>query len=89
MIRINKININNYKSIYNSKDIVIEDRITVLAGKNESGKTNVLKALDTYYNDSFTEEDVPTKEITLNPTISVDFSILGKDFNNKFKKNWL
>ena len=75
MIRINKININNYKSIYNSKDIVIEDRITVLAGKNESGKTNVLKALDTYYNDSFTEEDVPTKEITLNPTISVDFSI--------------
>ena len=41
MIRINKININNYKSIYNSKDIVIEDRITVLAGKNESGKTNV------------------------------------------------
>lgn len=89
MIKISKIRILNYKSIYDSKDIIIQDRITVLAGKNESGKTNVLKALDAFYNDYFSEEDIPTKDANLNPTIIIDFSILGKYFNDKMNTNWL
>lgn len=83
MIKINKIRIKNYKSIYDSNDILIYDRITVLAGKNESGKTNIIKALNTYYNDSFEDEDIPTKDMELNPTIIIEFSILGDYFNRK------
>lgn len=89
MIKITKIRIKNYKSIDDSKDILIQDRITVLAGKNESGKTNILKALDTYYNDSFSVEDVPTRDVELNPTIIMDFSILGSYFNKKLNRTWL
>lgn len=89
MIKITKIRIKNYKSIDDSKDILIQDRITVLAGKNESGKTNILKALDTYYNDSFSDEDVPTRDVELNPTIIMDFSILGSYFNKKLNRTWL
>lgn len=61
----------------------------MLAGKNESGKTNILKALDTYYNDSFSDEDVPTRDVELNPTIIMDFSILGSYFNKKLNRTWL
>ncbi len=89
MIKINKIKIKDYKSIYDSKDIIIQDRITVFAGKNESGKTNILKALETYYNDDFSQEDVPTKDENLNPTVSVDFSISGDYFNSMINRKWL
>lgn len=89
MIKINKIRIKNYKSIYDSNDILIYDRITVLAGKNESGKTNIIKALYTYYNDSFEDEDIPTKDMDLNPTIIIEFSILGDYFNRKIGYTWL
>ena len=89
MIKINKIRIKNYKSIYDSKDIIINDRITVLAGKNESGKTNILKALYAFYNDSFDDEDIPTKDAELNPTIIIEFSILGSYFNKKIGRTWL
>ena len=89
MIKINKIRIKDYKSINDTGDIFIQDRITVLAGKNESGKTNILKALDTYYQDNFSKEDVPTRDLELNPTIFVEFSILGKYFNELTDKEWL
>lgn len=45
MIKITKIRIKNYKSIDDSKDILIQDRITVLAGKNESGKNQYIKGI--------------------------------------------
>lgn len=89
MLKVNKVRIKNYKSINDSGDIIIGDRITVLAGKNESGKTNILKALDTYYKDDFSVEDVPTKDSELNPTIIVDFSIPGSYFNNCIGREWL
>lgn len=89
MVKVNKVRIKNYKSINDSGDIIIGDRITVLAGKNESGKTNILKALDTYYKDDFSVEDVPTKDSELNPTIIVDFSIPGSYFNNCIGREWL
>lgn len=89
MIKINKMRIKNYKSIYDSNDILIYDRITVLAGKNESGKTNIIKALYTYYNDSFEDEDILTKDMDLNPTIIIEFSILGDYFNRKIGYTWL
>ncbi|GAB2027981.1 AAA family ATPase [Lactovum odontotermitis] len=40
-----KFRIKDYKSIQDSGDCYFDDKITILAGKNESGKTTILKAL--------------------------------------------
>lgn len=89
MIQINGIRIKDYKSMYDTGLISIEDRITVLAGKNESGKTNILHALETFYEDNFSKNDIPTKDGNLNPTIIVDFEVNGEYFNSKLKEDIL
>jgi AAA15 family ATPase/GTPase len=48
MIAIKKFRIKNYKSIMDSGDCYLTDGITVLAGKNESGKTSILEALSDF-----------------------------------------
>ncbi len=89
MVQIKGIRIKDYKSMYDTGLITIEDRITVLAGKNESGKTNILHALETFYKDDFSKNDVPTKDGKLNPTIIVDFEVDGEYFNCKLKEDLL
>lgn len=89
MVQINGIRIKDYKSMYDTGLITIEDRITVLAGKNESGKTNILHALETFYKDDFSKNDIPTKDGRLNPTIIVDFEVDGEYFNCKLKEDLL
>ena len=45
-MKISKITINNYKSIGKSKNVLnLEEGVTALIGKNESGKSNVLDAI--------------------------------------------
>lgn len=45
MITLEKVEIHKYKSIENTQTFSIDDKITILVGMNESGKTNVLEAL--------------------------------------------
>lgn len=45
MIRLKSVRIHQYKSIENPLDMDIESDITVLMGKNEAGKTNILEAM--------------------------------------------
>lgn len=45
MIRLTKVRIHQYKSIENALDMDVESDITVLMGKNEAGKTNILEAM--------------------------------------------
>jgi len=40
-----KLSVANYKSIEDSGDCYLSDRITILAGKNEAGKSSLLEAL--------------------------------------------
>ncbi len=47
-MKIKKIRIKNYKSIVDSGDCYLEDDLTIFAGKNESGKTSILEALDDF-----------------------------------------
>ena len=42
---ITDIQIKNYKSILDSNKIHLEDKLTILIGKNESGKSNLLQAI--------------------------------------------
>jgi predicted ATP-dependent endonuclease of OLD family len=43
--------IKNFRSINNLEEISVEPKITTLIGKNESGKTNILKALESLNKD--------------------------------------
>jgi len=45
MLKLVKVKINKYKSFVKEQEIRIDDRITTLVGKNESGKTAFLEAL--------------------------------------------
>lgn len=43
-----RVKIQNFKSLKNPREVKVKDKITTLIGKNESGKTNSLKALESF-----------------------------------------
>ncbi len=47
-MRLQRVRVENYRSIVDSGVVNIEDVVTVLIGKNEQGKTNFLKALASF-----------------------------------------
>jgi len=70
MFKLKKFNIERYKSILNSGECLVQDQITVLAGKNESGKTSILEAinnLDLKEEKTFEERDrtIGQKDISI------------------------
>jgi len=77
--------INNFRSIKHVK-CQISPKITVLAGKNESGKTNVLLALERFDTD-FTDDDKPRgagkDEI---PSIEGNFVLSKKEVEQVLEK---
>lgn len=78
-IQLQSFHIKNYRSIKDTKKIEISDKVTVLAGKNESGKTNVLNAILTAYNDDFEDDDIPVNIQDADPTVKLSFK-----FNSKY-----
>lgn len=48
---IEKFCIKNFKSIKHSTDVKLEDDLTIIIGKNEAGKTSLLKALESFRTD--------------------------------------
>lgn len=59
----------------------INDRIIVIAGKNEYGKTNILKALEDFSKDNFDEECVPLGNENANSNLELVFEYFGKYLN--------
>lgn len=60
-MRIRKVLIQNFRSINHSGEILLDKEITTLIGKNEHGKTNFLKALESFNaNYEFVDEDLCT-----------------------------
>ncbi|RLE44594.1 hypothetical protein DRJ16_01975 [Candidatus Woesearchaeota archaeon] len=47
-MRIEKVRIRNFRSIIDTGEISLDEKITLLLGKNEQGKTNFLKALESF-----------------------------------------
>lgn len=45
-MRLTTFRVGPYRNVLDTKPIVVDPQITVLVGKNESGKTNLLHALD-------------------------------------------
>lgn len=78
-MKLKKFRIKNFKSIIDSGDCYLTDTITILAGKNESGKTSILEALEDFDKDnSIRESAKPIKSPNAIPEISITF-ILGKE----------
>lgn len=75
-MRIKKFRVKNYKSIIDSGDCYLTDTITILAGKNESGKTSLLEALEDFdVEKNISEEARPIGSPKKNPKISITFTL--------------
>lgn len=71
------VQIKDFRSINDTGRLYIDPMLTVLAGKNESGKSNILRALEVFSTDEFSDEDYPegkTREES-NPTVEVSFRL--------------
>lgn len=74
LIKLSSFKIQNYRSIIDSGwRTLANDNITVLIGQNESGKTSVLEALQSFY-DNKLSEDVLRSDNTY-PVVSCSFKI--------------
>ncbi len=69
-----KFRIKNYKSIIDSGDCYLEENITILAGKNESGKTAILEALEDFDTEKkIRDKAIPIYNSEAKPEIFVSF----------------
>ena len=58
-MRIKKVRIRNFRSIIDTDNVNLDEKITILLGKNEQGKTNFLKALESFGNDfKYNDDDL-------------------------------
>lgn len=75
-MKLKKFRIKNFKSIVDSDDCYLTDTITILAGKNESGKTSILEALEDFDTDKNIRESAkPIKSPDAKPEISITFEV--------------
>jgi predicted ATP-dependent endonuclease of OLD family len=76
-LKVKSFRIRNYRSIKDSGVCYLSgDNITILAGKNESGKTAILEALEDFNKGrQIREEAVPINRAESQPEISVTFEI--------------
>ena len=81
IMKLNKFRILNYKAIADSGECdLLSDKITMLAGQNESGKTSILEALrDFDVDQEISPEAKPDGKDNANPEIICEFSIEKSD----------
>jgi len=67
--------VNNYKSIGNSKNkILVDEHVTALIGKNESGKSNILEAIgEQQIVDKLNPQIFNNKNRMSNEEVSIEF----------------
>lgn len=82
-MKLNKFRIFDYKAIVDSGECdLLADKITILAGQNESGKTSILEALRDFDIDKkISSEAKPDGKDDANPRIICEFSITQEDIN--------
>ncbi|MBU6431545.1 MAG: AAA family ATPase [Patescibacteria group bacterium] len=80
-MKLNKFRIVNYKAIIDSGECdLLSDKITILAGQNESGKTSILESLrDFDVDQEISPEAKPDGKDNANPEIICEFSIDKSD----------
>lgn len=86
-MRVNWVRVRNFRSIVDSGIIPFDERITVFAGKNESGKSNLLLGLERFNDGEFEEDDCP-QGTTLKPSVEVAFSVEGHELQSVREFDW-
>src|SRR3972149_9489489 len=82
-----KFRIKNYKSIIDSGDCYLTDNVTIFAGKNESGKTSILQALDDFDTDKKIRDDAkPIENKEAVPQVSITFRFSKAEAKEIFDK---
>jgi len=81
-----KFRIHNYKSIEDSGDCYLSDGMTILAGKNESGKTSILEALEDCDERADIREAARPIEGQSEPYIDLFFELSEDEMNDIFRK---
>lgn len=72
--------IRNYKSIKDTGKIYFDPKITVLAGKNEAGKTAILEALEDFnFNNNINPKAIPINDESQKPEITLWFKCNDQD----------
>lgn len=86
-MKITKLRIKNYKSIIDSGDCYLESDLTILAGKNESGKTSILEALEDFNSKRpISENAIPIGNKNNLPEITLTLVLSPEDLNNYYSK---
>ena len=78
--------IQNYKSIKDSGECYLDREITILAGKNGSGKSNVLEALSKFTNHDFDFEEDNYNYSDKCPIVIVKFELEDEEIVELCKK---
>ena len=78
--------IQNYKSIKDSGICYVEDKITVFAGKNGSGKSNVLEALSKFSTQEFNYEEDNFNYENEQPIVTTIFKLEKNEIDEISKK---
>ena len=94
-MKLEKINIENFKGVNEPKEILFDD-FNVIVGQNDIGKSTVLKALDCFLNNnSVTKEDLNTNAENSYVTIILEFNpenqaiIIDENIETTFKEEEL
>ncbi|MFB6180909.1 MAG: ATP-dependent endonuclease [Candidatus Nanohalobium sp.] len=74
-MEIKKFRVKNYRSIKDTGDCYLSPKLTILAGKNEAGKTSILEALRDFHPDNEIDEKAVPIERDAKPEISVTYEI--------------
>ncbi|MBU7016138.1 MAG: AAA family ATPase [Theionarchaea archaeon] len=79
--------IRNYGSMEDSGDCHLDGKITVLAGKNEAGKTKILEALEDFnINTPIRESAIPIWAESKTPEISISISLDKEEYQKTKEK---
>lgn len=75
--------IRNYKSFVDSGRCSVQNGVTILAGQNESGKTNILSALEKLNTKEpvFSEDEYSFSDTSLSPEISYWFDLSAEEIS--------
>lgn len=86
-MKIHSIQIKNYKSILDSTEIHLEDKLTIFIGKNESGKSNILQAIRDINNlEDENYKLYPYHNKNLKPMITLKVSLEDVEQKNIYEK---
>lgn len=84
-MKLTKFRVKHYKSIVDSGDCYLSEKLTILAGKNESGKTSILEALEDFHQDRKIREEAQPIEGGGVPEVSVSFTLTSAEINDIFE----